>query len=112
MKLEVGILSLLRKTLNMASQVVLDTIETLHELQSFPIGTIKRLSSTLKSHINAWGNKESSNADFNLSATEVDNTINEMKMAKKVVDDLSNWAQLKQLEGGVSRAVYSEQFLK
>jgi hypothetical protein len=28
------------------------------------------------------------------------------------VDDLSNWAQLKQLEGGVSRAVYSEQFLK
>jgi hypothetical protein len=92
----------------MASQA-LNTIQTLHQLQSFPISTLKRLNSTLKAQINAWGSSAVSTGEFIFTSPEVDNVVKEMKMAKKVVDDLSNWAQLKQLEGGVSRAVYYKQ---
>ena len=60
--------------------------------------------------MNAWGCSAVSTGDFIFISLELDNIVSEMKMAKKVVDDLSNLAQLKQLEGGLSRKVDANSF--
>jgi hypothetical protein len=76
---------------------ILELIEKLAELQNFPIQTLSRLSLKLNNEISAWGNTEP-NVYFDLTTSNVKNIVQESVSAKKVIDDLSNWGQQKQLE--------------
>ena len=80
----------------MAAEII-KTIDQLAELQKFPVQTLSQLSLKLKNEIAAWEHTEP-NVYFDLTTKIVNNIVQESVSAKKVIDDLSNWAQQKQLE--------------
>jgi hypothetical protein len=81
----------------MASEIVA-TLNTLEELQWFPIKILQSFSLQLQREIRAWRGTEVTDAEFVLTALNVDHIIQETKLARKVVDDLANWTQSKQLQ--------------
>jgi hypothetical protein len=81
----------------MASEIVV-TLNTLEELQSFPIKILRSFSLQLQREIRAWRGTDVTDAEFVLTALNVDHIIQETKLARKVVDDLANWTQSKQLQ--------------
>jgi hypothetical protein len=81
----------------MASEIVA-TLNTLEELQWFPIKILQSFSLQLQREIRAWRGTEVTDAEFVLTALNVDHIIQETKLARKIVDDLANWAQSKQLQ--------------
>ena len=80
----------------MAAEII-KTIDQLAELQKFPVQTLSQLSLKLKNEIAAWQHTEP-NVYFDLTTKIVNNIVQESVSAKKVIDDLSNWGQQKQLE--------------
>lgn len=82
----------------MASEIVA-TLNTLEEVQSFPIKILRSsFSLQLQREIRAWRGTDVTDAEFVLTALNVDHIIQETKLARKVVDDLANWTQSKQLQ--------------
>jgi hypothetical protein len=79
----------------MASEIVA-TLNTLEEFQSFPIKILRSFSLQLQREIRAWRGTEVTDTELVLTALNVDHIIQETKLARKVVDDLANWAQSKQ----------------